>query len=54
MPNGLHPTEIPQIVLLTFSGPVHSLTINIFKSLFNGRFRLVIVYDIGIQIGDSL
>ncbi|VDN60403.1 unnamed protein product, partial [Dracunculus medinensis] len=39
VPNGLHPIEIPQIVLLTFSGPVHSLTINIFKSLFNGRFR---------------
>ena len=39
IPGGLKPEETPQMVLLTFEGPVTDRTINIFKSLFNGKFR---------------
>ena len=39
IPGELRPEETPQMVLLTFEGPVTDRTINIFKSLFNGKFR---------------
>ncbi|KAE9548293.1 hypothetical protein FO519_008491 [Halicephalobus sp. NKZ332] len=39
IPGGLSPEETPQMVFLTFEGPVTDRTINIFKSLFNGKFR---------------
>ncbi|TKR80828.1 hypothetical protein L596_014830 [Steinernema carpocapsae] len=39
IPGGLVKEATPQMVILTFDDPITDRTINVFKSLFDGRFR---------------
>ncbi|VDM97604.1 unnamed protein product [Thelazia callipaeda] len=39
IPNGLLPSEVPQMILLTFEGPIIDQTFLLYKSLFGGIYR---------------
>uniref|UniRef100_A0A915BXZ3 EGF-like domain-containing protein n=1 Tax=Parascaris univalens TaxID=6257 RepID=A0A915BXZ3_PARUN len=39
IPGGYSAAEVPQMVIITFDGPITDHSIKIFKSIFNGRFR---------------
>ncbi|PAV65451.1 hypothetical protein WR25_12538 isoform A [Diploscapter pachys] len=39
IPGGLERKETPQMIVLTFSGPITDRVINIYKSLFDGKLR---------------
>ncbi|KAI1724096.1 EB module domain-containing protein [Ditylenchus destructor] len=39
IPGGLSAEDTPQMILLTFEGPITDRSINVFKALFNGRFQ---------------
>lgn len=39
IPGGLLAREVPQIILLTFDGPITDRTFAVYKSLFNGKYR---------------
>uniref|UniRef100_A0A915Q2C2 EGF-like domain-containing protein n=1 Tax=Setaria digitata TaxID=48799 RepID=A0A915Q2C2_9BILA len=39
IPGGLSARDVPQMILLTFDGPVTDLTFAVYKSLFSGKYR---------------
>uniref|UniRef100_A0A914PI26 Uncharacterized protein n=1 Tax=Panagrolaimus davidi TaxID=227884 RepID=A0A914PI26_9BILA len=39
IPGNLRASETPQMVIITYEGPITDRIINIFKSLFNGKFK---------------